>query len=223
MSEKKQFSGHPAPEISPEKVVPLVETPYINLSDFQFAPGKHYYVVSRHQKEDMPLLKSKEEFMAMHADAVTCVLVLHSKTGSFEPRLVLSYEFRYPTGQYLLSPPAGLMDKTDPDLFSTARREILEETGLYLQEGDELTVLNPLVFSSPGMTDESNALVLCNAYVDSLEVLSQDGAEETECFNGFCLLTKEEARRILASGRDEHGVFYSIYTQLALLYFGYVL
>ena len=68
---------------------------------------------------------------------------------------MLSYEFRYPAGQYLLSVPAGLIDEEDrekPDvLVSTAIREIREETGLEVRDTDTVRVVNPLVFSTPGL------------------------------------------------------------------------
>ena len=50
----------------------------------------------------------------------------------------MNREFRYPTGQYLLSVPAGLIDPEDctgdsdntASLIKTAMRELHEETGL---------------------------------------------------------------------------------------------
>ena len=48
---------------------------------------------------------------------------------------------------------------------------------------------------------------------------TKEGAEQTECFHGFQLLSKEEARAILLSGRDKYQNFYSVYTWIALVYF----
>lgn len=74
-----------------------------------------------------------------------------------EARLLLTYEFRYPTGQFLLSPPTGLIDPQDKEkvqpLLETAAREIHEETGLTVRESDSLRVIKPCLFSSPGMTE----------------------------------------------------------------------
>lgn len=74
-----------------------------------------------------------------------------------EARLLLTYEFRYPTGQLLLSPPTGLIDPQDKEkaqpLLETAAREIHEETGLTVRESDSLRVVKPCLFSSPGMTE----------------------------------------------------------------------
>ncbi len=75
------------------------------------------------------------------------------------------------------------------------------------------------MFSTPGMTDESNALVCVVLNCKEFPVFSQEGASGSELFDGFCLLTKEEARKILKKGTDYRGVFYSVYTWAALMYF----
>jgi len=80
-------------------------------------------------------------------------------------------------------------------------------------------VVNPCLFSSPGMTDESNALVCAVLHPEDLSHLTQAGAVGSECFDGFVLLNKAEAQAILRQGRDAHGMFYSVYTWAALLYF----
>ena len=157
----------------------------------------------------------------MQPDAVSCIVILHSPGQ--EAKLLLSYEFRYPTGRYLLSVPAGLIDPDDRDeeepILSATVREIREETGLQVEEGDSVTVVNPLLFSTPGMTDESNALVCAVLRNAKLTSLSQEGAVGSEQFDGFALLTKDAAREALRKGRDERGNYYSVYTWAALAYF----
>ena len=217
------------PVITPDKVKTLLDTRFIKVFDLQYEEGKHYYDASRHGLEDLTAIKSGEEFRAMKADAATCFVIV--QTPGDEPRLLLTYEYRYPTGQFLLSPPAGLMDPADrleeEPVLVTARREIFEETGIRLRlekrdDGlplDRLFAVSPLVFSTPGMTDESNGLVAAIAHLSDLSSLSQSGAEGTEVFDGFELLTKEEARKVFDEGRDRHGNYYSAYTFMALLYF----
>lgn len=223
------------PIIKYENVVPLLETKFLNVYDLQYEEGKHYFDASRRKKEDLTAIKSDADFQKMVPDAVTCVVILEGSSDDNsaipEPLLLLSMEYRYPTGQFLLSPPAGLLDaediaqaQTSSDvtgraLLSAARREIYEETGIALQAFDRLEVISPLLFSSPGMTDESNGLVLAVAHLDSLDCLSQEGAVGSECFDGFCLLNKTQATEILKSGRDREGNFYSVYTFAALMYF----
>ena len=123
----------------------------------------------------------------------------------------------------MLSVPAGLIDPADKEedepLLVTAKRELKEENGIEVLDTDELEVINPCLFSTPGMTDESNALVKIVLNRDTLIGMSQDGAEGSECFDGFSFLTKEQAQKILKDGVDEYGIFYSVYTWIALTYF----
>ena len=157
----------------------------------------------------------------MLPDAVTCVVIL--KVKDEEPKLLLTKEYRYPAGQFLLSPPAGLLDPEDEaekePVLAAAKREIREETGIQLSDQDTLSVINPLLFSSPGMTDESNALACAVIHLEDLSALSQDGAVGSECFDGFRLLSAAQAREILKAGKDQDGLFYSVYTWAALMYF----
>lgn len=208
-------------QIRKEDIKAVFDSPYIKVADIQYAPGRHYYDATRREMEELIAVKSDEEFRAMLPDAVSCIVIL--QTPGEEPKLLLSYEFRYPAGRYLLSVPAGLIDKedeTEPDPIRRATvREIKEETGLDVTEKDLVFTVNPLVFSTPGMTDESNALVCAVLESPDLSALSQEGAVGSEQFDGFALLTKEDALKVLREGRDGRGNFYPIYTWAALSYF----
>ena len=110
----------------------------------------------------------------MLPDAVTIGVVVRIKGG--EPKLFLNYEYRYPVGQYLLSPIAGLIDPKDKDakdpLITAAIREIYEESGLKLKEIDSIKVISPCAFSSPGMTDESNAFLYADINIEDENEIS---------------------------------------------------
>lgn len=209
------------PEIKKEQVKPLFESKFIKVYDLQYAEGKHYYDATRRSADDLMAIKSEEELKQALPDAVTCVVILTQQEE--EPKLLLSYEYRYPAGQFLLSPPAGLLDPEDKDtvhpLLAAAKREIKEETGLIPSEADRLFTISPLLFSTPGMTDESNALVCAVIEQKNTSSLSQEGAVGSECFNGFELITKDTAKKLLADGRDKNGIFYSVFTWAALMYF----
>ena len=157
----------------------------------------------------------------MLPDAVSCCVIV--RMPGEEPRLLLTYEYRYPCGRFLLSPPAGLIDPKDRTaedaLIRTAVREIREETGLEVKPTDCVYVANPCVFSSPGMTDECNAMVCAIVDAEDLDSLNQDGAVGTEAFDGFLLATEKEAEEILRSGRDPQGFFYSVFTWIVLAWF----
>lgn len=208
--------------ITKEQVETIIDKKFIRLFDLRYAEGRHYFDATRRGLDDLVAVKTEDEFKNMLPDAVSCVVIIDN--DGEEEKLLLSYEYRYPAGRFLLSVPAGLVDKADKDaqnpLLETAKREIHEETGIVVDENrDELSVINPLLFSTPGMTDESNALVLVVLKNADLSALTQEGAEGQECFDGFVMLGKEEARRILKNGVDEKGHFYSVYTWAALMWF----
>lgn len=207
-------------EMKKENIETLFETKFIKVYDLK-PNGKHYFNATRREKDDLVAIKSDEEFKTMLPDAVSLVVVVNTKDD--EPRLLLSKEFRYPAGQFLLSVPAGIIDPEDKEmedaLFVTAKRELLEETGIEFSDNDEIGIINPFLFSTPGMTDESNALINIVLNRDTMPKISQDGAVGTECFDGVCILTKDEAKKYLKDGVDDKGLFYSVYTWAALMYF----
>lgn len=208
-------------EIKKECVHSLFDTKFIKVFDLEYAAGRHYYESTRRSEDELVAVMSDKEFSEMCPDAVTCIIILKKREG--EPVLLLTYEYRYPAGRYLLSPPAGLIDKTDKSAsvpaVSAAVRETEEETGLKISSDDKVFPVAPILFSSPGMTDESNALVcmvLENADVSSL---SSAGAVGTEMFDGFELIDKKEAAKLLRAGTDKYGNYFSVYTWCALMYF----
>ncbi|MBQ0043064.1 MAG: NUDIX hydrolase [Lachnospiraceae bacterium] len=215
------------PIIQKECVEAKFESRYVKVYDLQYKKDAHYLDATRRDLDNLVAIKSDEEFRDMLPDAVTIALIVKSKDESNAPksdcRLLLNYEYRYPAGRFLLSPPAGLLDPedavADEPLITAAKREVLEETGITIKDTDKVFVMNPLLFSSPGMTDESNAIVCAVVELDDLSVISQNGAVGTECFNGYQLIDEKEAQKLLRSGRDNNGNFYSIYTWVVLSYF----
>ena len=199
-------------KIDRDRIETLYETRFLRCYDLQYEEGKHYFEASRREKADLVVRKTDEEFRQMLPDAVTIAVVLHLPGN--ETRLLMNYEYRYPIGRFLLSPVAGLLDPedrlSDHPLENAAIREIREETGLTVKDSDRVFVLNPCAFSTPGMTDESNAFLCAEITLDSLAGLNQEGAVGSEMFDGFELLDRERAQRIFRTGRDEQGNFYSL-------------
>lgn len=204
-----------------ENVTELYQSPFLKLYDLSYEPGQHYYSATRRGRDELAALKSEEAFRSMLPDAVSCVVII--KLKGKESFLCLDQEFRYPTGQFLLSIPAGLLDEEDRGrenpVFSAAVRELREETGLCLEEGDEIRLVNPLLFSSPGMTDESNAVVQIVLNREELPTVTQEGAVGGERFDGYQLVDRRRALELLKMGTDEKGIFYSVYTWIALMCF----
>jgi ADP-ribose pyrophosphatase len=210
------------PVITKECVEEVIDKKFLRVFDLKHTEGRHYYDATRRPLEKLVAPMSEDEFKNMLPDAVSCVVIV--ELPGKEPQLLLSYEFRYPVGRFLLGVPAGLIDPEDEAAKSpsieTAKREIHEETGIVVDEDrDDIFVINPLLFSTPGMTDESNALVCVVLRPDNLDQLTQAGAEGQECFDGFALITKDKAKELLKAGLDDRGHFYSVYTWAALMYF----
>lgn len=215
------MSTNQKPTLKKENVTQVFDNRYVKVFDMQYVPGRHYMNATRRNADQLVALKSDEEFRTMLPDAVSIVLILC--IDGEEPKLCLNSEFRYPTGQFLLSVPAGLMDPADAaanePVIATAVRELGEETGIHLEDNDQISIINPLLFSTPGMTDESNALVQIVLNRKQMPGMTQNGAEGGECFDGFRLIEKDEAVQILRQGVDQDGIFYSVYTWAALMSF----
>ncbi len=204
-----------------DRIDTLYESRFLKCYDLRHAEGKHYYAASRRAKQDLVAAMPDEAFRRMLPDAVTVAVVLRLPQGG--TRLLMNYEYRYPIGQFLLSPVAGLLDPEDrerPDpLVSAAVREIREECGLTVKESDRVYVLNPCAFCTPGITDESNAFLCAEIALDDLRELDQSGAVGDELFSGFELLDRERAQKIFREGRDERGNFYSLAAWMVLSIF----
>ena len=192
------------------------ETRFISLYDMEYEDGSHYYNASRRKKEDLCAIEGKTPL----PDAVSGFVAL--TCPDHRERLLLFQEYRYPTGNYVLSIPSGLIDAKDGEgeeaILAAMKRELREETGLVLNENDSVEVINPFVFNSPGMTDESTALVAVCADLRNRK-MNHDGAEGTEIFDGFDLIDREEARALLKKGTDENGIPYPFVTWGAMMWF----
>lgn len=73
-----------------------------------------------------------------------------------EVSILLTSQFRPAVNRIITSIPAGLIDG-DEDIFECAKREALEEVGVVIED---LELLCPPSFSSTGLSDEANAVVL---------------------------------------------------------------
>lgn len=209
------------PKILPDQSKTLAATKYVKLYDLAYENGVHYYDASRRDKDQLFAFKQDPELGSALPDAVCAVIIV--KEAGQKDKLLLFYEYRYPAGSYLLGLPAGLIDPADlasPDPIKTAMiREIKEETGLSIGEKDTVEVINPLVFTASGFSDESNAIVKAVIHVDDLSALNHKGAEGTEVFGDFKSVDKEEARRLLKEGRDDYGHYLPLVAWAALCYF----
>jgi ADP-ribose pyrophosphatase len=126
-------------------------------------------------------------------DAVVIVPIL--RQANEPPRLVMVKEFRVPIGDYSFALPAGLLEPGE-SIEDTARRELLEETGLEVTTVKRVT--QPL-YSSSGLTDEAVAI----AFVDARATLTKpklDASEDLQVvlldFADVCRLCDDRSARI---------------------------
>lgn len=148
---------------------------------------KKWFVASRKNIDDYKALLNKERNFAPDA-----VLIVGLCREDNEDKIVLIKEYRVPINDYIYSLPAGLIDKGE-DLYTSAVREMKEETGLDLYDiNKDLTV--PNAFASVGMSDESLAIV----YGKARGHISNDFQESSEEIQTI-LVTREEAKKILNS------------------------
>ncbi|MBR2823732.1 MAG: NUDIX hydrolase [Clostridia bacterium] len=195
----------------------MLDNRFVKVFDLQYAPGRHYYEATRRDRADLVADMDEAAFRSMVPDAVSICAVWH--TEGREDRMLLNREFRYPLGQTVLSVPAGLIDSDDRGrnreeaVRRAAERELFEETGVAVGEKDVFSALHPCLFSSPGMTDESNAVVRIDLYGHAESELNQSHAEGAEKFEGFRLVTREEARALM------RGEPMSVYTWIGLAAF----
>ena len=152
--------------------VQLTQNRFLNLFKL-FAENKNdepleYLVASRAEKvDDLKAINHKKK-----ADAVA-IVAWHKELQ----RLVLLKQYRYAIGDYVYELPAGLVEDGE-DVVTAAERELYEETGLKLTGVDKNCVFNSY-FSSPGMTDETCAIVHCTA-VGEVRSDYQERNEEIE-------------------------------------------
>ena len=167
----------------------LAKTNFLSLynADYINKGGKEktWTIATRKSKEAL-----EEQFFQGKEDKMDAVVILANHKE--EKKLVAIIQFRVHLNNYVYELPAGLIDNND-DIISTVERELKEETGLKLEEVIENKIGNKL-YLSPGMTDESVALVYCTCSGKiSTENLEEDEDIET------ILLSKEDAIKILNS------------------------
>jgi ADP-ribose pyrophosphatase len=137
---------------------------------------------------------------AAKADAVMIIAIVKTEHGG---KLVVTKEFRVPLWDYEYALPAGLIDDGE-DITETITRELKEETGLDVVK---IQHISKPVYSSAGMTDESNHMVIVEA-AGTVSNHFQHPDEDIEVF----LMDVEEIKKLLISNKKiaakAWGIFY---------------
>lgn len=171
------------------KINTLAETKYLKLYDAEYTnrvgENKNWTIASRKSIE-----KLEGTFFNEIEDKVDAVAIIAKHIE--KNKLVVIKQFRVPINDYVIEFPAGLIDGEE-EIEKAIKRELKEETGLDLLEIHE-EKSNRKVYLSPGMTDESIAMMYCSCKGEvSLENLEDD--EDIEVL----LLDKEEVKQLLNS------------------------
>ena len=195
-----------------DKINTIYENRFVKLYNLKYQNDFHYYLASRKDKENLVCTRKE-----ITPDAITCIVITHMDD---EDKMLLFYEYRYPIGEFVLSVPSGLCEKEEQSIMSAVKREIYEETGIMVSDKDSIEIMNPLLFSTPGFSDESTAFVCVRLHAQNFKLTNKEntGAEKVK---EYTLVNKEEAKVILKDGLDHHGFYYSIATWVALSYFAY--
>lgn len=154
------------------------------LEDGRANAGGDWFFASRKQKPTTP-----------HDGRADAVVIIAFHVGPLGRRLVLTREYRIPLGDYEMGCPAGLVDEGEDEIVA-ARRELKQETGLNLTK---VLRVSPVVYSSPGMTDEAVQFVFCECDGEPCT----DGCEDTEDIE--VILCDHDGVRSLMDSQDKIG------------------
>ena len=175
-----------------ENVESLVETQFVSLYDVKYRnkldQEKSWTVASRKTKDEL-----KSIYLDNNKGDVDAVVVV--AFHEVEDKLVLIKQFRVPINDYIYELPAGLVDKGE-NVKTSIIRELKEETGLELTSINEV-MSRQKMYLSPGMTDESVALVYCTCKGE----ISKEYLEEDEDIEAI-LVSREEASEILKGNEN---------------------
>lgn len=117
----------------------------------------------------------------IHPGAVMIVPLLEVSPGDI--RVVLERQFRYPIKHVMIEFPAGKLDPGE-DVFTCAKRELLEETGYRAKEWARAGVLHPVIAYSTEFIDIwfARGLILGEQQLDEGEFIDVFTATPTEFF-----------------------------------------
>jgi ADP-ribose pyrophosphatase len=171
-----------------KKLSPLSETKYLSLYEAQYfnklGKEKQWIIASR-----KPYNAISEQFFNGKQETIDAVIIAALHTES--KKLVLINQFRVPLNDYVYELPAGLIDNNE-SIELSVKRELMEETGLNLVKIN-YEKSREKVYISPGMTDESIAMIYCTCN----GTISKEYQEEDEDID-IIMVSQQEAKELLA-------------------------
>lgn len=137
----------------------------------------------------------KRPYTVLNIKSHAAAVIAETKDG----KLLVTQEYRHPTGQWLLSCPGGRID-TGESPIEAARRELLEETGY---GGGEFSLLGS-IYPYPSVTNQQIFFV----HAKNVEYQKPPTLEDFELIHAD-LKTPEELFQAIAAGSPVDGVFCS--------------
>lgn len=188
-------------------IVKETDHPFLNYYTIKYEVEKEdkskkehtYFIASRNQSIE-ELRINKQDFH--RSDAVLVGAYLLKGDDLF---LLLEKQFRPALNHEIVAFPAGLTDKEDKDIITTALRELKEETGY---DGKDVELIMPPSPTSEGLSDECNSAVIA-----SITSKGEEHKEEFEDINTK-LYSVKEVEDMLA----DKSVIFSNSSRLLALY-----
>tara|TARA_A100001015_G_C14890931_1_gene672381 strand:- start:28 stop:582 length:555 start_codon:yes stop_codon:yes gene_type:complete len=147
----------------------------------------HYKQLFR-LEEDVIKTKTGDSYSyyILHTEPIATVVLAETNKKEF----VLNYEYRHPVGKYVLSLPGGLIHNEESSIEG-GKRELLEETGYYIEKACIIGKVHPL----PGICPQEIQVVYgCSAHYKQGVSL-----EDTELIETV-LMTENELRKEISQG-----------------------
>ncbi|MDR0307290.1 MAG: NUDIX hydrolase [Chitinispirillales bacterium] len=145
----------------------------------------------------------------VRGDACIVVPLLRNR-DSGEERFLMVRQRRIGNGQMSLEFPAGMLDQNS-DAAGTAVREMDEETGLAVKEGDLFPLCETKLYSSAGASDEAVFYFGCIIEVDDAQFQSftnrKTGCASENEHISTVLMTRAEAEKQSTSLQARLGFF----------------
>ncbi len=135
----------------------------------------------------------KRPYTVVNLKAHAAAVIAETADG----KLLITQEYRHPTGHWLLSCPGGRID-TGESPIEAARRELLEETGY---GGGEFSLMGS-IYPFPSVTDQQIFFV----HAKQVTYLRPPTLEEFELIHPQ-LITPQELFQAIAGGSLTDGVF----------------
>ncbi|MBY0229648.1 MAG: NUDIX hydrolase [Gemmataceae bacterium] len=179
-------------------VTKLTDEKWLNLFAASYENGGH---------KGRWLFASRKQTPHVGPDGDAVILVPVLENPGEPARLVMIREFRVPVGTWVIGLPAGLIDPGE-DAETTARREIVEETGYEIVS---VRKVSAHLYSSSGMSDEAACIAFVEVRGDADCKPSLEASEALEVL----LVDHAEACRML----DDAGLKFDIKAWLVLWMF----